>query len=169
MDGGTLVTLTGRGLVPLDFTNPSSPKLDFGRIDLRVRKGGREFPVPEQFLRADLSSGDRLAFTMPSSPDGATGPAEIVLEVVLPSGARVRAEPNGAFSYGAGAVSFGPRGVLLPSKPIRVQTDRLMSTVAETHDLAALYSNAGRPQVQLFQSMNNGLFGRAGAPFDGDQ
>ncbi|MHC4512160.1 MAG: FG-GAP-like repeat-containing protein [Planctomycetota bacterium] len=167
LDGGTLVTLTGKGLVPLDFTDPIVPKLDFSRVDLRVRKGERLMTIPEAFLRRDLSTGDSLTFTMPPSPDGLPGPADVLVEVALPTGVRLKAQPAGVFSYGDAAVSFGPRGAVLRGKPLAVDMGVLVTLGAEPEDLIALYSNAGRPQLQLYGALDNGLFTRLGAPFAG--
>ncbi len=167
LDGGTEVTLTGKGLVPLDLTNPEDPKLDFSRVELRVEKGGRLRPVPDTLLHRHLSSGDSLAFTMPPSPDGRSGPAFIELEVALPSGLRVKAQPSAVFSYGDGAVSFGGRGAVLRGRPLAVDSGPLLASGAGPEDLVTLYSDAGRPQLQLYAALDNGLFARLGAPFPG--
>lgn len=167
VDGGTEVTLTGKGLVPLDLTNPQDPKLDFSRVDLRVEKGGRLQPLPDTLLHRQLSSGDSLAFTMPPSPDGRSGAAAIQLEVALPGGVRVKAEPTAIFSYGDGAVNFGRRGAILRARPLAVDAGPLVTQGPGPEDLVVLHSDAGRPQLQLYSALDNGLFTRLGAPFPG--
>ncbi|MEE9127306.1 MAG: hypothetical protein V3U11_09210, partial [Planctomycetota bacterium] len=167
LDGGTEVALTGKGLVPVDLTDPQSPKLDFSRLALTVVKGGRQQAVSDKLLRREVSSGDRLAFTMPPSPDGLPGPAEIRLEVVLPSTVPLRAEPPAFFNFGALAVSFGPRGAVLRQKPIAIELGAFVTPLAQPDDLVAIYSNAGSPQLQLYGALGNGLLTRLAGPLQG--
>jgi hypothetical protein len=169
-EGGIVVTLAGTAMIPYDYSTVP-PRLDFPRISVLLRRGGRESLVPAVSMRPDLSSPTRIVFTVPPSPDGRAGPANVTLRVEYGASiGEVVGETTavGAFVYGYGTPVFGPRGVLLSEAPTRIAIGALEGS-GGTGDLAVLSSLGGLPRVNLFASSENGLFTRLGASFEGGQ
>ena len=165
-DGGTLVTLFGQGLVPLNYEAGAPPPLDFTRVTLEIEKGGRRAVVPAGLLRPDLSSLSRLVFTLPPSPDGRAGSADVVLKVRLGSGPDEIAvtEVRSAIAYGHRDPTFGPRGALLPERPSAFVVAPLDGVGAP--DIATVSVGAGIPRLQLLRSDQNGMFLRFNRALD---
>lgn len=164
--GGTLVTLIGRALAPLDFTTePPLPDLD--RILLQFRKGGRAVDLAASELRRSESSVDRLVFTMPPSPDGRPGPLDIVLSVQpeSPASPPVTVQTN-LFLFASREPVFGPRGAVLDLPPVAVAPIELENAplTGAAPDFGVLYAQGGVGYLQLLAAQENGMFIRFGPP-----
>lgn len=161
--GGSLVTLIGSALVPLDFTSePARP--DFDKVALRLRKGGREVQLDPRDLRTAESGLDRLVFTMPFSPDGRPGQVDIVLQVQLGS---IEAEVTAAdvFLFANPQPVFGPRGAVL-DREVRAATTIGLEAASQggAPDIALLSEQGGAGSLQLLAAEENGMFIRFGPP-----
>ena len=161
VDGGTLVTLTGQAMVPLDFEGDGAAVLDFDQVSILFRKGDREVALQASELRRDESSLNRLVFPVPPSPDGRPGKVEVVLRVAL--GLEV-VDTEGTFVYGDRVVTFGPRGAVLNEAPLALDMASIEDPVAGAPDAVLLTEVAGVPQVQLYSADENGMFTRFGLP-----
>ncbi len=161
--GGSLVTLIGRALVPLDFSVQPARKA-FESVRLLLRKGGREQALPDQDLRPQESDLDRLVFTMPMSPDGRPGQVDIVLRVDLGT---VQAEvvERDVFNFSNPQPVFGPRGAVLDRVPVASSLIALERAPGgdDAPDFAMLYAEAGVGFLQLLMAEENGMFTRFGA------
>ncbi len=179
--GGTLVGVAGKGLLPFDFqdltkgADLASPQLDFSNIKLFIRKGGREALVSRNAVREDLSNLDLLVFTMPPSPDGLSGAADLVLQVEItgfelgqsPPEPRVtlRAEAEDFFSYGGTQTYFGPRGVVLPPMTSDFAFGNISQALPTRKDMVVVSTGAtGIAELHLLVSRGNGLFSSFGPP-----
>ncbi|GAB4149266.1 MAG: hypothetical protein Fur0037_17600 [Planctomycetota bacterium] len=159
--GGSLVTLIGAALVPLDFTvAPAVP--DFSKVELLFRKGGRELRLPAQDLRTAVSGLDRLVFTMPSSPDGRPGRVDIVLRLAGSVSTEVVAAD--VFLFANPNPVFGPRGAVLDRRPQAIAPLSLESRSGGATDLAVLTVEGGVGFLQMLLSEENGMFIRGAAP-----
>jgi len=162
--GGTLVTLIGRALAPLETLGlPGRPAFD--RLEILFRKGGREVLLPTTALRTAESSLDRLVFTMPPSPNGRPGRVDIVLRAVL-AGITAEAVADSVFLFGNPQPVFGPRGVVLDRSPVDVEPIELeaASSALQAPDFGVLYSEGGVAFLELLMAEENGMFIRFGAP-----
>lgn len=164
--GGSLVTLVGAALVP--YAAPilgQLPQPDFGAVRLRFAKGGRLVELTPEDFRSAASSGDRLVFTMPASPDGRAGQVDVVLEVDL-AGATAEVTADQVFLYANPQPFFGPRGTTLDRLPVAVVPIALDGAPSgdDAPDFAALYDEGGVAFVQLLLAQENGMFTRFGAP-----
>ncbi len=162
-DGGTLMLLSGSGLLPLRFPVQGQPgEPDYDKITLWVEKGGRTRQVEPALIRRQPPSLNRLVFEVPPSPDARPGPAEIVLRATVGS-VVVEARAGDLFVYGDASPVFGPRGTALPAHPDDVAFGRIED---RTGALDAVMCSAvgGLPRVQLFVSTDNGMLRRFGAP-----
>lgn len=160
-DGGVLVTLIGQGLAPLDLSAspPYPPAFDAVRIDFV--KGGRVLTVDPTHLRRNVSSLSRLVFTVPPSPDGRSGPAEVAVTVDL-GGARPRVVASGVFVYRYRNPVFGPRGAVLAAPPRSVALADLKEPGRGVPDAVMVHSVGRVPRVQLLASLGNGVFATLG-------
>lgn len=167
-DGGTEVALFGHALIPSD---KQTGEMQFEKIKLRARKGGRISEIPLEKIRRDLSKQNQLVFSMPASPDGTPGP--VSLELLVTVGANppphqsatedLTVTKMSAFIYGATYPNFGPRGVGLLSNPIVVRVAPFVSRTVKTVDALALSSGPnGLPYVGLYSNRGNGMFVRFG-------
>lgn len=164
-EGGEVVTLAGTAMVPFDRSqNPAT--LDFSKVSVLLRRGGREVVVPAVSMRPDLSSPSRLVFTVPPSPDGRAGPADVVLRMEFSGGVAAETIAPALFVYGYSTPLFGPRGTVLPDAPTRIALAPIEGFTSDS-DLAMLSSLGGLPRVFLFAARGNGMFTRLGAPFEG--
>ncbi|MCB9870662.1 MAG: VCBS repeat-containing protein [Planctomycetes bacterium] len=165
-DGGTQVVLFGNALVPT--LGDGKPDLD--RLTLLVRKGGRHTIVPIDKVQSG-SNREQLFFSMPPSPDGRAGPAEISIGVKL--GAVLypqsvlyieAAEPAAAvFVYGDSYPTFGPRGGQLREAPVLIRVAPFLDPTTSTVDALSLVSGPqGIPVVTLMASRGNGMLSRFG-------
>ncbi|MCC6672447.1 MAG: IPT/TIG domain-containing protein [Planctomycetes bacterium] len=161
-DGGTQLTLSGQGLVPFEFPpGGGRPSLDFSKVALSFRKGGRQTPVPAAAIRTDLSTSNRIVFTSPASPDGRAGPAEIVLRVGLGT-VQAEARATGLFGYGYQGVTLGPRGTLLPEPAIGFTLLPVLDPLGINVDAVQLSEVGGFARLTLLGNRGNGLFERLG-------
>lgn len=163
--GGTLVSLFGTALVPHDFTaTPGPAPLAFGVVTVSLRKGGRETFLPREDFRIADSSGDRLVFAMPASPDGRPGQVDIVLSFQL-DGAAVEVVASGKFLFANPDPFFGPRGAVLQQLPVAVAPIDLDAAPLDTEapDFAVLTEEGGAGYLQLLLALENGMFQRFGA------
>lgn len=162
--GGSLVTLIGTALVPLDWTQqPARP--DFSKIELLFRKGERELRLDPRDLRTAVSGLDRLVFTMPASPDGRPGQVDIVLRLLGSVQAEVTADNR--FLFANPLPVFGPRGAVLDQRPVAITPIELEGAPQggeDATDLAVLYAEGGVGFLQVLLSEENGMFIRGGAP-----
>ncbi|HEU4420055.1 MAG TPA: hypothetical protein VFT55_14065, partial [Planctomycetota bacterium] len=165
--GGSLVTLIGTALVPLDFTVQGTPTVEWDNVELWFEKG--EPPritrlAPQDFRTAE-SGSDRLVFTMPPSPDGRPGQVDIILRVQLGS---VEAEvtASGYFLFSNPDPFFGPRGTVLERMPVTVAPIALDSAPStdDAPDFVALTDTSGVAHLQLLLAQENGMFQRFAAP-----
>ncbi len=157
--GGDLVNLTGDGLIPLDLTVPGQPRLDFGKVQVVLRRGQRDTVLGLDELRPQLSSLSNIVFVSPPSPDGRPGPAEILLRVSLPF--NVETVARSIFTYGVSQPEFGPLGQGLKRMPIGIVAENLrpLSPGREIPvDIALLNDPSGVPELDLLQSQGNGVF-----------
>ena len=161
--GGSLVTLIGSALVPLDFTSePARP--DFDKVALRLRKGGREVQLDPRDLRTAESGLDRLVFTMPFSPDGRPGQVDIVLRVQLGT-VEVDVTAADVFLFANPQPVFGPRGAVLDREVLAATTIGLEAvSQGGAPDLALLSEQGGAGSLQLLAAEENGMFIRFGPP-----
>ena len=162
-EGGELVTLAGTAMVPYDRTSVPAT-LDFKALSVLLRRGGRDVVVPAVSLRPDLSSQSRLVFTVPPSPDGRAGPADVILRAEFGNGVVAETSAPGLFVYGYSTPLFGPRGTVLPEAPTRIALAPIEGFTGGS-DLAMLSSLGGLPRVFLFAAQGNGMYTRLGAPF----
>ena len=163
--GGTLVSLLGTALVPRDFTaTPGPAPLAFGEVTVSLRKGGREIFLPREDFRIADSSGERLVFAMPASPDGRPGQVDIVLSFQL-DGAAVEVVASGKFLFANPDPFFGPRGAVLQQLPVAVAPIDLDAAPLDTEapDFAVLTEEGGAGYLQLLLALENGMFQRFGA------
>lgn len=163
-DGGDLVSLTGPGLVPFDFsTRPA--RLDFSSIRLFVEKGGVVVEVGAADLRPSSSSLNNVVFLTPPSPDGRPGPVTLRLRTLLPLAVDV--EAKGLFAYGAREPDFGPRGVRIGADAVAADfgTRAADAPPGTPLDAAVVEADAaGVPVVRVLESRGNGTFSRLGLP-----
>ena len=162
--GGTLVTLIGRALAPLETSGQPAPAFD--RLEILFRKGGREVALPAEALRRAESSLDRLVFTMPPSPNGRPGRVDIVLRASLEGEVTVEAIADRVFLFGNAQPVFGPRGAVLDRQPVDVAAISLeaASSILQAPDFGVLYSEGGVAFLELLMAEENGMFIRFGAP-----
>jgi hypothetical protein len=158
--GGDLLTLTGRALIPFDFTaNPPQPAIRFAQIS--IEKGGRSITVPIGDLRPALSTLNSIVFVAPPSPDGRPGPATVrlVTQLSIP----VITDGADLLSYGAARAELAPLGVGFDEAVVNValaSTDRTTPGVAS---VATLFDDAaGVPFVRVFDGLGNGVFAARG-------
>ncbi|HLQ36567.1 MAG TPA: VCBS repeat-containing protein, partial [Planctomycetota bacterium] len=167
--GGSLVTLIGSALAPLDFT-VQPPRRAFDRVQLLFHKGTRDVLLAAADLRTADSTLERLVFTMPNSPDGRPGQVDIVLRVQLDAGPAgvVLAEVTAAdvFLFANPQPVFGPRGALLDRPPVAAVPIALESAPDghDAPDFAVLFDEGGTGFLQLLMAQENGMFIRFGAP-----
>lgn len=162
-DGGTLMLLSGAGLLPLRFPVVGQPgEPDYDKVTLSVEKGGRSRAVEPALIRRRPPSLNRLVFEVPPSPDARPGPAEIVLRATI-GGVVAETRVGDLFVYGDASPVFGPRGTALPAHPDDVTFGRIEDRAG---GLDAVMASAvgGLPRVQLFVSTDNGMLRRFGAP-----
>ena len=172
--GGTDVVLSGQALIPnvvgVDAQGRPLEDLDFDRLTLMVEKGGRGTEIPIDRIRQDLSNSNQLVFSMPPSPDGLPGPADVFLRVMLsPTGIEstddIAVETRGlaVFSYGDDSLAFGPRGVSLSEQPTSLEFVPFLDPARPFFDALALTNDAqGIPFVSLLAPRGNGMFSRLG-------
>ncbi|HZN39183.1 MAG TPA: VCBS repeat-containing protein [Planctomycetota bacterium] len=171
--GGSLVTLIGTALVPLDFSQ-GTPTPAWDDVELSFEKGdpdqagplrGRITTLAPQDFRTAESGSDRLVFTMPPSPDGRPGQVDIVLRVTLGS---VVAEvtASGYFLFSNPDPFFGPRGTVLERLPVTVAPIALdgAPSTGDAPDFVALTDPGGVGFLQLLLAQENGMFQRFAAP-----
>lgn len=161
--GGSLVTLIGTAMVPLDLSQqPAQPV--FSQVEVLFRKGDREVQLQPQDLRTAVSGLDRLVFTMPASPDGRPGQVDIVLRLTGDVQAEVVATEK--FLYANPQPVFGPRGALLDQRPVSVAPIGLEGAPlgGDATDLAVLYAEGGVAWLQMLLAEENGMFIRGSAP-----
>jgi hypothetical protein len=164
--GGSLVTLIGTALVPLDFTVQGTPPFAWDHLVLSFERGApaRTTTLALQDLRTADSGSDHLVFTMPPSPDGRPGQVDIVLRVRL---GNVWAEVTASlFLFSNPDPFFGPRGTVLERLPVTVAPivlDRAPST-GDAPDFVALTDPGGVAHLQLLLAQGSGMFQRFAAP-----
>jgi hypothetical protein len=165
-NGGSLVTLIGTALVPLDFTVQGTPPPAWDDLKLSFARGepARTTTLALQDLRTAESGSDHLVFTMPPSPDGRPGQVDIVLRVRL---GNVWAEVTASlFLFSNPDPFFGPRGTVLERLPVTVAPialDRAPST-GDAPDFVALTDPGGIAHLQLLLAQGSGMFQRFAAP-----
>ena len=163
--GGSLVTLIGAALVPLDTSGGGPPRPDFARIGISFAKGGRVTQLAPEDFRAAESGSDRLVFTMPASPDGRPGQVDIVLEAQL-GGVAAKVTASQVFLFANRKPFFGPRGIVLERAPVAVTPilpDAEPGTPAAP-DFAVLTEQGGVGYLQLLLAQQNGMFQPFAAP-----
>ena len=162
--GGTLVTLIGRALAPLEASGEPAPAFD--RLEILLRKGGREVLLPAEALRRAESSLDRLVFTMPPSPNGRPGRVDIVLRASLEGGVVAEVVSDRVFLFGNPQPVFGPRGAVLDRQPVDVAPLPLegASSILQAPDFGVLYAEGGVAFLEMLMAEENGMFIRFGAP-----
>ena len=155
--GRDLLTLTGRALIPLDFS-VSPPRPDISLVQLQIVKGNQLLPVPTENLRPALSTVNSIVFVAPGSPDGRPGPATARLVTRLPL--PIATDGEGLLAYGAALADLGPRGVSLSQDIVAAGFGRLDVASADASvDAAVLFADAsGVPFVQVFEARGNGMF-----------
>lgn len=169
--GGSLLTLIGTALVPRTFAGGIGPApFDFGAVQLSFQKGGRVVELPAADFRTEQSGGDRLVFTMPTSPDGRPGQVDIVLTVDLGT-AQAQVTASQVFLFANPDPFFGPRGAVLDRLPIAVVPIPLDGALAGSGvevgtapDMAVLTEQGGVGFLQLLLAQRNGMFQRFAAP-----
>ncbi|MBL9077836.1 MAG: VCBS repeat-containing protein [Planctomycetes bacterium] len=163
--GGSLVTLIGTALVPLDLDAAPAPAPDFSRIAIEFAKGGRITQLAAEDFRPAESGTDRLVFTMPASPDGRPGSVDIVLRAQL-DGVSVPIKASQVFLFANPKPFFGPRGVVLETAPVAVTPVFLDAdaSAAEAPDFAVLTAQGGVGFLQLLLAQQNGMFQPFAAP-----
>jgi hypothetical protein len=164
--GGSLVTLIGTALLPLNF-DASSGKVTkaFNDFELSFAKGARVTKLPLTDFRPAESGTDRLVFTMPVSPDGRPGQVDIVLSVFL-GNVKAQTAASQVFLFANPKPFFGPRGMLLDRTPVAVTPLLLDAPYGEDSapDFGVLTDSGGVAFLQLLLSQQNGMFRPFGAP-----
>jgi hypothetical protein len=164
--GGSLVTLIGTALVPIDFTGTIAPApLDFDDIEISFAKGGRITKLSADDFRPAESGTDRLVFTMPASPDGRPGQVDIVLRAQL-GNVTAKAIASQVFLFANPKPFFGPRGAVLERAPVSVIPILLDAEpgTAAAPDFAVLTDQGGVGFLQLLLAQQNGMFQPFAAP-----
>lgn len=167
--GGSLLTLIGTALVPLDFSVGTGPApLEFADVTLSFEKGDPARVTELAFgdLRIAESGSDRLVFTMPPAPDGRPGQVDIVLTVRLGGGVAARVVASQVFLFANPDPFFGPRGMVLDRLPVAVAPiglDQAPSTDAAP-DFVALTDQGGVGFLELLLAQQNGMFQSFAAP-----
>ncbi|MBK8978344.1 MAG: VCBS repeat-containing protein [Planctomycetes bacterium] len=162
--GGDLVSLSGRGLVPLDFST-SPPTLAFSRVQVTFEKGVRSQLLQPDAIRTSLSSLNNIVLATPPSPDGLPGAARVRLQVGLGFGIQIARDD--LFAYAADAPDFGPRGVTLAAAPIATALGALRTPIGAgaAVDLGVLTQDGGGvPFATVYEALQNGTFTRVGVP-----
>ncbi|MBL8730235.1 MAG: VCBS repeat-containing protein [Planctomycetes bacterium] len=164
--GGSLVTLIGTALVPIDFSGTTVPApLRFSDIELSFAKGGRVTRLSAEDFRPAESGTDRLVFTMPASPDGRPGQVDIVLRTKL-GATTAQIAVSQVFLFANPKPFFGPRGAVLDRAPVAV-TPILLDAEPGTDaapDFAVLTEQGGVGFLQLLLAQQNGMFQPFAAP-----
>ncbi|MFO1050750.1 MAG: VCBS repeat-containing protein [Planctomycetota bacterium] len=159
--GGDLLTLTGRALVPLDFS-AFPPRPDIGRIQLFVSRGDRSVAVPPSDLRPALSTVNSIVFVAPPSPDGRPGPAQVQLvsQFLIP----ITTTADGLLAYGSASADLGPRGIgLARDVAAAAFARRDVTNLDRAADAAVVFSDSsGVPFVQVLEGRGNGMFSTLG-------
>jgi len=168
--GGSLVTLIGTALVPLEPSRVGSvPGLAFDAVELSFTKGGRRSVLPPEDFRIAESGSDRLVFTMPPSPDGRPGQVDVNLRVQI-GAVPVQITASQVFLFANPKPFFGPRGAVLERMPVAVvpiSLDAAGDPAAEetaAPDFAVLTDQGGVGFLQLLLSQKNGMFQPFAAP-----
>ncbi len=168
-DGEGVVSLFGRGLVPIEFDSTGQERLDFSRVEIRVSRGGRETLLALQSIVQNESTDNALRVRLPASPDGFPGLVAVDYRVRVPSSFGgeqvVSAIRQNAFAYAANSPSFEPRGLALDAVPRDINFGVLTTPgPGGPTDVAALYGSGfdfvGR--VRVSKAMGNGMFHRIG-------
>lgn len=161
-DGGTLVSLFGTAMVPLNFDVPKGEAAvpNFDLVSVIFRKGTRSVTLRASDLRRADSSQNRLVFPMPPSPDGRPGLVGVVLRVTLGFQSN---EAQGVFFYGDSILDFGPRGVRLNQAPVAVEMAEAEGR-GTTPNPVLMNDVGGVPVLQLYGTSGNGMFYRLGLP-----
>lgn len=168
VDGGAVVSVNGRGLVPYDFSSIPVP-LFFDAVTLRISKGGRSTTLTSSALLRSLSSLNSLVFDVPPSPDGRPGPATVEVSLRLPEldrGQLVVAQREAVLAYAAAEPDFEPRGVTQPIDVVATAVGRFRGDPLEPGgvDLVMLRADPiGVPFLQVFEGRETGSFTRIGA------
>jgi hypothetical protein len=164
--GGSVLTLIGEALAPLDFGAGIAPApFAWDDLTLSFAKGERIIELPREDLRTPESGRDRLVFTMPPSPDGRPGQVDIVLRVRL-GAVTAQFVASQVFLFANPDPFFGPRGAVLDRLPVAVASialDRAPNTEAAP-DIAALTDQGGVAFLQLLLSQQNGMYQAFAAP-----
>lgn len=166
--GGSLVTLIGTALVPVDLDDTTGPpSLSFDDVELSFTKGGRTSVLAPEDFRAAESGTDRLVFTMPASPDGRPGQVDINLRVTI-DGVPVSVAASRVFLFANPKPFFGPRGAVLDRTPVALAPiflDAEPGTEAvAVPDFAVLTEQGGVGFLQLLLAQQNGMFQPFAAP-----
>lgn len=167
-DGGTLVALFGQGLAPLTLASNLNSPPDFSRVLIEVERGGRRLRVPSAQLRQAQSSINQLVFTVPPTPDGRPGPAQVSVTISLKAVKVSDAVPD-LFAYRRPAPGFGPRGALLAGAPVDLHPGTLQGGPHEGPDFVLLTSTGGQPRTEVLVSEQNGMFSSFGPPLVSSQ
>ncbi len=168
VDGGAVVNVNGRGLVPYDFNSVPVPLL-FDAVTLRISKGGRSTTLTSSALLRSLSSLNSLVFDVPPSPDGRPGPATVEVSLRLPEldrGQVVVAQREAVLAYAAAEPDFEPRGVTQPIDAVATAVGRFRGDPSKPGgvDLVMLRADPiGVPFLQVFEGRETGSFTRIGA------
>ncbi|MEM7202732.1 MAG: FG-GAP-like repeat-containing protein [Planctomycetota bacterium] len=172
-DGGTRVLLVGGGLAPLQ-NPPDESSIDFDRVEIVFRKGGRDVSVASSALLLtgaqtgiQGSSLSQLEFTTPKSPDGRPGPADVEVVVELDGEVKVRHTRRNAFVYQRLSAGFGPRGALLTEAPVNSAMVGLEGGPDAAADALVLSERSGAAFVELLRAEGNGMLSSFGVPILG--
>jgi hypothetical protein len=164
-DGTVRVSLFGSGLVPLRFpANQRDPvgEIDYDQLAVFVERGGRRVPVPPAQIQRVPPSLTRLNFEVPASPDGRTGPANLVLQAwLLNRSVLAESRMVGAIVYGDSAPIFGARGAPLANEPVHFAIGDV-DAPGQGQDCALTFGDV--PRMQFLASLDNGMLRRFGAP-----